>query len=1322
MIKFKFLPIVLLALISARVEAAQHKTISSAEGLSNNAILSLHQNNIGHIYIGTADGLNIWNGHAMQAFQAADGNNYFFGNMIRHIFPLEENTLYLQTNYGLACLDTRTKELEFYKELAHFPRLTILEKGRILAMDSTNNLHLFSTENRTLTPIGNNFIPSKDICRRIIAARDGRVCIFTDKDIYIVSLNLDNSGVESISEIKNLNIKCRHISPTYNGSEHCLITSGNLLLMFNAEDCSIREVCLVNDMPDDIVSGLLPSHEGFYISFQRKGLYFLPNGQNDLIQTDVDYGIFSMIPDKKQPVIWIGTDSNGLIRYSKEPKNVNCITYDMLPHQIKMPIRSIHVDRERTLWFGTKGDGLYAIPDFGDGKDIRPEICRKMDTENSLLNHNSVYAITESKHGFLWIGTEGEGLNVWSYSTRRVGKVPGSGLIRMIHSIIEENDSTLWVATDGGGAYRCSFAIRNATPVITKTEPVNFSEPFNRNTSIFTMKMQNDSTIWFGSRGKGVLSYNTHSGKSRILKFPTGNGFAVNETFYIAMSDRMLFATGNGLVTYSPEDDTIHQSGFIPQKATHGIACDKRNNIWVSTNSGIVSLDSTYNYRLSYDRFSGLEVLEYSDGACCYDSISDKVIFGGINGLTIIGSNDAVKSYIPDINITNFIQNDISSHISSRMDKGRLTVPCSKSIFGIEFSVVDHLHYTDYDFLYNIEGYNTEWVKNNGDIIYLPSLDPGKYRLKIVYINRATRYRSHECVLPIYITPPFYRSWWAYGIYFLLACFAIFLLLKYNRQKYDAMQEKIHKKYSAKIEKITSETTSEINQELSVQLTFIIGLCQQIRQAAQNNQFVADKVNLVEYNIAKINKTLHIFNEYKGITESLINSGETAFISVSQTVTEILELMQNSTKIRNVSMKYQIEDGITLALNKEAFLTMLYSLIYKVISTARGQKTVDFTICREEGESVLMKIVLTSDRETYESMYSSITDAKPSLMEGEYDIIFCNRLISLMNGTMGISFDDRDALVILEVRLPSQKTMKTKEDDSSETPINESINTFNTIIENQLPKNFKSDTHPDYIYIISHNRDISSFLGYFLSDSYNVRSYRDNCSALERIEQRVPIAVIYDVYSMQNGFNEFLESIRKNKRMEQIITIALTSSLQTTEREEYAKLGADLCISFPFNMNYLRMALEKLLQKQKSTAEYYKSHMSTFTLNEGKIIHQEDKDFIDKVFKTIDRNISNPELTAPMIADMLGTSTRVMYRKLENITDKKLHQIIRETRMSMAVSLLSSSKLTIDEIMYKVGYDNRSTFYRNFKEIYGKTPREYREHIHKDMMKNFTQP
>jgi AraC-like DNA-binding protein len=40
--------------------------------------------------------------------------------------------------------------------------------------------------------------------------------------------------------------------------------------------------------------------------------------------------------------------------------------------------------------------------------------------------------------------------------------------------------------------------------------------------------------------------------------------------------------------------------------------------------------------------------------------------------------------------------------------------------------------------------------------------------------------------------------------------------------------------------------------------------------------------------------------------------------------------------------------------------------------------------------------------------------------------------------------------------------------------------------------------------------------------------------------------------------------------------------------------------------------------------------------------------------------------------------------------------------------------------MYKVGYDNRSTFYRNFKDIYDKTPREYREQMHRDMIRDLT--
>ena len=999
------------------------------------------------------------------------------------------------------------------------------------------------------------------------------------------------------------------------------------------------------------------------------------------------------------------------MRYNMEDSDAYCITYERLPHEIQMPVRSVYVDKERALWFGTKGDGLYRIRDFEAQTIFDSDNVQKFDTKNSRLSNNNIYAITEESHGFILLGSDGNGLNYWSYDNRHIGKVRGSDKLKRVHSIVEENDSTLWVSTDGMGAFRCTYRIQNGAPVMTEVVSQELCEPFNEWANLFSATIPNDSTIWFGSRQNGVLEYNSKSGKSRVIQFPTSSGLAVNETFYITSADEMLIATGNGLVIYSPEDRSFHQSEHISKRATHGIVCDNRKNIWISNNSGIISLDSTYNYRLSFNTFSGLDVLEYSDGACFYDEPGNLVIFGGINGITIIRNNGngmlSRQEYCPNIYVTHFIQNDKEKPIHPMMEKGKLKIPYSKSIFGIKFSLVDHLHYPDYEFRYNIEGYNSEWVTNKSDIIYIHSLEPGDYNLKIAYINKATGYRSKECVLPVHILPPFYRTWWAYCIYSLLIIGIIYIAVQQIQHKYRTMKEKIRQKYLDELNNISHNTTSTINEELSVQLTFIIGLCQQIRQAAQNSPYMADKVNLVEYNIAKINKTLHMFNEYKGISEAMINSAEATFIPVSQTAAEILDLMRGSTKVRNVSLTYHIEEGITTALNKEAFLTMLYSLVYKAISIAKGQKKVDIKIERGEEDGVTVKIVLTTD--------NNITEEEGG------DFLLCSRLVEVMNGHISMDFDENTQKLRIEVNLPSIKIgQEVRAVEDTDPLMTESINTYNTIIENQLPKNFKNDIHPYYIYIISSNRDISSFIGYFLSDSYNVRSFTDNISAVERIEQKVPVAVIYDVSSMNNGLTDFLEAVKGSRKMEQIMIVALTSSLQTTEREEYAKLGADMCISFPFNMNYLRTALEKLQQKQKNVSEYYKSPRGTFTIDEGKVIHNEDKDFMDKILKTIEENISNPELTAPMIADLVGISTRVMYRRMEGITEKKLHQIIREARMSMAVTLLSSSKLNIDEIMYKVGYDNRSTFYRNFKDIYGKTPREYREQMHRDMIRDLT--
>ena len=111
----------------------------------------------------------------------------------------------------------------------------------------------------------------------------------------------------------------------------------------------------------------------------------------------------------------------------------------------------------------------------------------------------------------------------------------------------------------------------------------------------------------------------------------------------------------------------------------------------------------------------------------------------------------------------------------------------------------------------------------------------------------------------------------------------------------------------------------------------------------------------------------------------------------------------------------------------------------------------------------------------------------------------------------------------------------------------------------------------------------------------------------------------------------------------------------------------------------------------------------------SKALYGLDHSMIANMERIINDNLDNPELSVAFIADKMCISKQSLYRKLENAPDLKPQKLIREARMKAAAEMMKTSKLTIDEIMYKVGYDNRSTFYKNFKEQYGVTPKEYRQ-------------
>ena len=122
--------------------------------------------------------------------------------------------------------------------------------------------------------------------------------------------------------------------------------------------------------------------------------------------------------------------------------------------------------------------------------------------------------------------------------------------------------------------------------------------------------------------------------------------------------------------------------------------------------------------------------------------------------------------------------------------------------------------------------------------------------------------------------------------------------------------------------------------------------------------------------------------------------------------------------------------------------------------------------------------------------------------------------------------------------------------------------------------------------------------------------------------------------------------------------------------------------------------LESMLARAKADRQ-------TIVLPEG-----DDERTLDAAEKILADDVADLVM---QIEDELGVSIRNLYRRLEGILNQTPTNIIKEYRLAKAEQLLTTTKLSIDEIIYKAGFVNRGTFFKCFSAKYGCTPKVYRK-------------
>ena len=1327
------------------IHAYSLRQFSNKNGLSNSAILSLYQDHQGVIWIGSCDGLNIFDGTNIHVYNPVNPTKApLSGNLINDIMETEKDVLWIQTNYGLDRLDTK---LQTSKSFTEFKDKNYMAKSRdndLFIVKDDGYIYYYQPEKQLFQKLEVPQIAFGHVLSTIID-KNNILWVFTS-----------NNDTRSYQIIKNKEEIALTPNNLFKHSEQLLWAFAEEDLIYFIDktyslyeyDFGNQQQYFIADLKAEVetrgeVSSIIKQQNDYYIGFKSSGLIVLKYMSNQKIKyqmqdTEIHSGIFCLMKDKYQDIVWIGTDGQGVYMYFNDTFSITNTLLDTPVYQINNPVRTVYYDEEQTLWIGTKGGGILRIRNYSPETNAAVSFDR-ISISNSTLTDNTVYCFAPGSANRLWIGTE-NGLNYYSYQNKQLKAftvIADGKKVKYVHSINELNDTTLWVSTVGEGIVKVILDKAGSSPSVKSATRIVLDDGRMASNYFFTSFQENDSILCFGNRGYGAYRLNVETEQLTPYRFDNVvNSQTANDIFAIYKNEKGYWlGTSSGLLHFNEDYSHYHdRADLFSNNTVHGILEDQQNNLWISTNQGLVRFNPKTNTGQTYDRENGLEVTEFSDGAFYKDSRTETLFFGGTNGFVTVKPNAYIMAdYMPQINLKGLSifgkEYNIHDFLHDKKGKKILQLDYSRNFFCIDFMAIDYINGNNYSYSYKLDEVSSQWIESGTSASAIFSnLAPGQYTLLVKYKNNMNGKECEPQKLLIQITPPWYLSNWAYILYFILIALfcilAVYRIVHQYRRKQHRMIEKLNREKKEEVYESKLRFFTNITHEFCTPLTLIYGPCEKILAYPQSDSYIRKYGKMIQQNTEKLNGLILELLEFRRLeTGHKVLSIQR--LSVSDKLRNIAESFCELAENKNLNYRLDIEPDIEWNTDISCFSKIVNNLISNAFKYTPEEGNI--TIGLKVENQLLTLNISNSGKGIAKENLAKIFDRYKILdsfeMNGKNSrnglgLAICKNMVTLLNGEINVSSIQNEITtftVTLPELSPTAQEAETPQKVYATGPL--TTNTEPMELE-QTTVNFDTSKHT--VMIIDDDPSMLWFVSEIFVDKYNVLSFNNAAEALASLELKQPDLIISDVMMPEIDGLSFAQKIKQNKLWSHIPLILLSALHHEDDQVKGIEAGAEVYVTKPFNVKYLEKVVYRLIKRESDLKEYYSSIFSSFKVENGNCIHKEDQEFLDKVIETIEKNITNPDLSVELLSSDLGYSTRQFYRKLKPITDKSPADIIKEYRLTMAERLLLTKNYTIEEIMDKTGFNNRGTFYKLFSQRFGMPPRQYREQQKDSVKKELT--
>jgi len=591
----------------------------------------------------------------------------------------------------------------------------------------------------------------------------------------------------------------------------------------------------------DHVKALLEDLEGnIWIGTFGSGLHIYDPSEGTFQHFSYDYNnpyslsnneVLSLYIDLSG-IIWVGT--NGLDKFN--PKKEKFVLYDYVPYiREKLIFRNIHPiyeDENGVLWLGSKSDGLHVL-DRKNKKYYR--YIHEPGNANSLSS-SRIRTILEYPEGTLWIGTEDQGLNKVTLNSERkpvhfknykssTGN-PGTLTSNKIFATYPDKKGKLWIGTDKG------LTIMNLeSELLTRYVPDPDNPKSLSNLTVYCIYGDRSGEIWLAT-DYGINKYDPSTdGFVHYVHDKADSTSVIHDEILSFLEDKK----GNLWIgTYGKGLDRFDMTGRnfshprIRQLSTgviYGILQDDLENLWLSTNNGIIKYNPAKGEVNQFTIEDGLQSNEFN-GTSYYKSYTGEMFFGGQYGFNSFFPNAVIKDSIPPRIIMSGLQvgnrsvvpgkhSPIDRHISEAKE---IHLSYRQNNFTLYFSA---LHFANPDqnrYKFKLEGFDKDWIEaGNRRFVSYTSLPYKTYTFRVIASNSDGIWNETGLSLKIRIRPPFWATIWFRILMILFILAGVYYAVR-KRLSIEKKQKMIfEKKFQA-----SSKELEEARQQLEVQHSEIV--------------------------------------------------------------------------------------------------------------------------------------------------------------------------------------------------------------------------------------------------------------------------------------------------------------------------------------------------------------------------------------------------------------------------------------------------------------------------------------------------------------------